>query len=277
MSLYVTSLNSGSNGNCYYIGNDEDAVLIDAGISCRETEKRMRRLGLKIETVKAVFISHEHGDHIRGAEGIAAKFGIPIYITPATLTHSKLRINAQQIVHFAKDIPIQMGTLTVTAFAKKHDAIDPHSFVIRYGGVSIGVFTDIGVVCDQVARYFSHCHAVFLEANYDHAMLQSGRYPAHLKKRISGGHGHLSNLEAFELFCTHGNHELTHLFLSHLSKENNTPELALQQFAASTGNTRVLVASRDVEMPIFNISGTDTIPEVKETKRAPQSIQINLF
>src|ERR1700748_534984 len=93
MSLFTASINSGSNGNCYYVGNATEAVLIDAGLSCRETEKRMRRLDLDIRKVKAIFLSHEHGDHIKGAEVISNKHQIPVYITPQTLSHSRLRLN----------------------------------------------------------------------------------------------------------------------------------------------------------------------------------------
>src|ERR1700743_1412773 len=100
MSLYITSLNSGSNGNCYYIGNGQEAVLVDAGISCRETEKRMRRLGLKMDVVKAIFISHEHGDHIRGVEGFASKYQLPIYITPSTMHNARLRVSEQLVKSF---------------------------------------------------------------------------------------------------------------------------------------------------------------------------------
>src|ERR1700744_3512438 len=100
MSLFITSLNSGSNGNCYYVGNSHDAVLIDAGISCRETEKRMRRLDLTMQKVKAIFISHEHIDHIKGVEVLAAKHNIPVYITPATLQSSRLRLPDAQVRHF---------------------------------------------------------------------------------------------------------------------------------------------------------------------------------
>jgi phosphoribosyl 1,2-cyclic phosphodiesterase len=277
MSLSVTSINSGSNGNCYYIANEREAVLIDAGISCRETEKRMRRLGLKMDIVKAVFISHEHGDHIRGVEGIANKHKIPIYFTAATFRHSRLRVNEQHIRTFKAFEPIQIGGLTVLAFPKKHDAIDPHSFVVSGNGVNIGVFTDIGTACDHVTNHFRQCHAVFLEANYDEQMLETGRYPHHLKQRISGDHGHLSNKQALELFIKHKPEFLSHIFLSHLSKDNNNPELARKLFNGHAGGAKIIVASRYEETPVFTITNGAKKEQVKQPLRPAKSVQISLF
>ncbi len=255
MSVFIASINSGSNGNCYYIGTPTDAVLIDAGISCRETEKRMRRLGLKLDKVKAIFITHEHTDHIYGAEVLAARYEIPVYITPATLQHSRTKPPAHLIRSFAPLQPVAIGGLNVTGFTKYHDAIDPHSFVVDAGGIRIGVFTDIGEPCQQVQQHFAQCHAAFLEANYDEAMLENGRYPHHLRQRIRGSKGHLSNVQALELFTAHRPPHMTHLLLSHLSKDNNNPDLALDVFRPHAGTTAVSVASRYTESPLHYITG----------------------
>lgn len=199
MSLYITSLNSGSNGNCYYVGNEKEAVLIDAGISCREMEKRLARSGLSVLTIKAVFISHEHADHIRGLEVFARKHRLPVYITPRTQKNSSLQLDEKFVYSFNAYEEICIGELRVTAFPKLHDASDPHSFTITQAGVTIGVFTDIGYACSHVIENFKRCDAVFLEANYDETMLDEGHYPYHLKKRISSDKGHLSNKQALEL------------------------------------------------------------------------------
>lgn len=253
MSLFVTSLNSGSNGNCYYIGNEEEAILVDAGLSCRETEKRMKRLELDIKKVKAIFVSHEHGDHIRGVAVLSTKYGLPVYITPKTLLHSRLMLKPQHIVSFTKYEIINVGDLRITAFPKYHDAADAHSFIIEHNQVRIGVFTDIGKVCDQLTFYFKQCHAAFLEANYDEVMLQNGRYPYHLKNRISGGNGHLSNHQAFGLFVSERPPQLSHLFLSHLSADNNDPGLAHALFKSQCGSTEIIVASRYEETAVYYI------------------------
>jgi phosphoribosyl 1,2-cyclic phosphodiesterase len=256
MSLNITSLNSGSNGNCYYIGNEQEAILIDAGLTCRETEKRMLRLNLKMSKVKAIFISHEHGDHIKGLDVIAHKFSLPVYITGSTLRGCP-NLKKELAVNFSAHEPINIGGLSVIAFPKSHDAADPHSFIISCGGVTIGVFTDIGVPCINLQNYFKQCDAAFLEANYDEQMLDGGRYPYFLKNRIRGGQGHLSNKQALELFISHRPPMMSHLLLAHLSKDNNCPDLALELFRQHAGRTKVVVASRYEETPVFRISKED--------------------
>src|SRR5919197_284426 len=118
MCLYIASLNSGSNGNCYYIGNDNEAVLIDAGISCRETERRMKRLGLHIKNVKAIFVSHEHSDHISGIPVLSKKHQLPVYITEGTLQYSGLTIEQHLVNSFCAYVPLNIGKLSITAFSK---------------------------------------------------------------------------------------------------------------------------------------------------------------
>jgi len=253
MSLFITSLNSGSNGNCYYIGNDWDAVLVDAGISCRETEKRMKRLGLSMHQVRAIFVSHEHTDHIRGIPVIARKYRLPVYITAATLHSGGLQLNAQQVISFSAYAPVQVGSLTVTAFPKFHDASEPHSFIVNCGDINIGVFTDIGAPCEHVIRHFQQCHAAFLESNYDEQMLEQGRYPYFLKNRIRGGQGHLSNRQALELFKAHRPSFMSHLLLSHLSQENNSPDLVQALFNEHADGTEIVVATRFAETAVYQV------------------------
>ena len=253
MQLFVTALNSGSNGNCYYIGNQEEAILIDAGISCRETEKRMKRLGLSMEKVKAIFVSHEHSDHIRGIAGICKKYSLPVYITPYTLSSAKLSTTYPNYLPFQGYEPVTIGGLTVTAFPKFHDAADPHSFVVSSEEVNIGVFTDIGAPCQHLIRHFEMCHAIFLEANYDEEMLANGRYPYFLKQRITGGKGHLSNQQALQLYLSCRAPFLSHVFLSHLSKDNNCPELAQALFQEHAAEAEIIVASRFEETSLYTI------------------------
>lgn len=256
--LSISSLNSGSNGNCYYIGNDREAILVDAGISCREVERRMKRLGLEMQQVKAVFISHEHWDHIKGLPMLAKKHKLPVYITPRTRLQGGLMLDEQCARPFTAFEPIAIGDLVVTAFPKLHDASDPYSFVIACNGVKVGVFTDIGSPCQHLVHHFKQCHAAFLEANYDEEMLHNGRYPYYLKKRISGGNGHLSNRQALELFTRHRPAFMTHLLLSHLSKENNCPNLVRDLFVQHAGQTEIVVASRFTETPVYKIDGKAT-------------------
>ncbi|MFC5411898.1 MBL fold metallo-hydrolase [Larkinella bovis] len=254
MSLFITSLNSGSNGNCYYVGNEQDAVLIDAGISCRQAETRLRRLGLSMQTVRAIFISHEHSDHISGLSKLAGKYQIPVFITAQTLKNSRLPLHTFPIRSFRSHEPIGIGDLRIMAFPKHHDAADPHSFTVSYHDTRVGVFTDIGIACDQLIHHFSQCHAAFLETNYDEDLLENGRYPYFLKQRIRGGKGHLSNQQALALFRTHKPPFMSHVLLSHLSKDNNSPFLVRDLFLPHLNSTQLIVTSRNEETPVFRVS-----------------------
>lgn len=275
MSIFYASLNSGSNGNCYYVGNNREAVLIDAGISCREIERRMKRLGLKIEMLKAVFVSHEHADHITGIPALSKKFQLPVYITPVTFQSAGIPLDENLMTAFEAERDIPIGDLTVRAFAKSHDASDPHSFVVSGGGINIGVFTDIGNTCATVIRYFKQCHAAFLESNYCPDMLAKGSYPYHLKKRISGGKGHLSNEEALQLFLQQRPKQLRHLLLCHLSKNNNDPALVESVFRKHAGNIHITVASRYNETEVFQLNDSDCIP-IKKSQVYTQ-LRLSLF
>ena len=255
MTLYVASLNSGSNGNCYYIGNNRESVLIDAGIPCRETERRMRRLGLSLSTVKAIFISHEHDDHIRGLEVLSRRYQLPVYISESTHRQLPLALEPELVMRLDPREPVTTGDLTVTPFPKTHDASDPCSFVVSSPTVRIGIFTDLGVVCEQLIHHFRQCHAAFLETNYDEHLLDKGRYPHFLKNRIRGGFGHLSNRQALDLFVRHRPGFMSHLFLSHLSRDNNRPELVQALFEKEAQGTRIVIASRDQETELYAIDG----------------------
>jgi phosphoribosyl 1,2-cyclic phosphodiesterase len=273
MSLQIASLNSGSNGNCYYIGNGKSAVLIDAGLSCRETERRMRQLGLSMLTVRAVFVSHEHHDHITGLPGLSKKYQLPIYGTAPTLTAANLPLDSAIVHHFAPHQPVDIDGMLVTAFPKWHDAADPHSFTVSGNGATVGVLTDIGQACENVTHYFAQCQAVFLEANYCENMLANSHYPASLKRRISGSKGHLSNTQALELFVRHRNPQLSHLLLAHLSKNNNRPELVESIFQEQAGHTQVAVASRYAASPVYHIQGNESAtPRPLPQKRVQGSL-----
>ncbi len=253
MPLFISSIASGSNGNCYYIGNGHEAVLVDAGISCRQIEKRMAKQGLSLQHVKAIFVSHEHSDHVKGLSVVANKYQLPVFLTNGTRRGCKLAI-PDRLLHPITDMQtVTIGGLAVTSFRKYHDAADPHSFLIEGDGQTVGVLTDIGRVCERVIDVFGRCNAVFLEANYDVDMLMQGRYPFFLKNRIRGGYGHLSNTEALELFINYRPQRLSHLFLSHLSRDNNDPELARKLFDEHRGDTEIIVAGRYTETPVYQV------------------------
>jgi phosphoribosyl 1,2-cyclic phosphodiesterase len=273
MSLSIASLNSGSNGNCYYIGNANEGILVDAGISCRETERRLKHLGLSIKMVKAIFITHEHSDHIHGLPKIIKRHFLPVYMTP--LTRSTLKVGWREIP--SKPIkayePITIGGLTITAIPKFHDAVDPHSFVVSHNNINVGVFTDTGRHCENLIKSFGQCHAAFLESNYDEFMLERGGYPQHLKDRIRKGFGHLSNNEALQLFLNHKPAYMSHLILSHLSANNNKPEIVDKMFSSVAGEIEVIIASRKKETKLYHIDGSIKAKKPEEN----QKTQLSLF
>jgi phosphoribosyl 1,2-cyclic phosphodiesterase len=275
MSLFIASLNSGSNANCYYVGNSNEAVLIDAGLSCRETEKRMKRLELDIKKVKAIFISHEHSDHISGLEVLSKKHQLPVYISSPTLNNSSLKLEPGLITSFTKNKVVQIGELEIMPFTKSHDAADAHSFTVSSKGIHAGVITDIGYACKQVLKHFSRCHAVFLESNYCEDMLRNGSYPYPLKQRISGDEGHLSNKQALDLFLNYKAPHLQLLILSHLSQNNNHPQVVEQLFAPYGNDVKIVVASRYKESEVFVIESKEKNLTVLKKKK--HQTQLSLF
>lgn len=274
MSLFITSLNSGSNGNCYYVGNNNEAVLVDVGISCKEVELRMKRLDLSLDKIKAIFISHEHGDHIKGVQTLSKKYNLPVYITPQTLSNSHLVLENVLIKSFNGYGKVVIGSLIVTPFPKRHDASDPYSFIVEGNGIKIGVLTDIGSACQHVIENFKQCHAAFLEANYDEGLLDSGYYPYYLKERIRSDKGHLSNKQALDLFVNHKSELMSHVILSHLSKDNNCPIIVKDLFSKHAQQTQVVVASRLQETEVFHITGSFVSQNVMKPK---VTFQTSLF
>ena len=278
MSLFIASLNSGSNGNCYYIGNDREAIFVDAGISCAEIEKRMDRLGLPMEKIKAIFVSHEHTDHILGIPVLAKKYQLPVYITSDTYRETRFHLAKHLVYSFEAHQSIQLGNLLITGFPKSHDAIDPHSFIVTCGEITVGVFTDIGKPCDHVIHHFKKCHAAFLETNYDEDRLANGRYPLFLKNRIRSEKGHLSNVQALELFMEHRPDFMSHLLLAHMSKENNRPEIVEAMFATESENTKIVLASRDRETDLFHIEQNPfRVNTQRKTAKKNHQTQLSLF
>jgi phosphoribosyl 1,2-cyclic phosphodiesterase len=276
MPLFIASLNSGSNGNCYYVGNHTEAILVDVGISCREVEQRMDNLNLKLECVKGIFISHEHIDHIRGVSVLSKKYKIPVYISEKTLRHTGFRISHELLNHFLSDESIDLGELKIIPFTKMHDANDPFSFIVEGKGIRVGVITDIGIACKRVIHYFRQCHACFLESNYDDKMLEEGAYPLRLKNRIRGGWGHLSNAQALELFLNHRPFFMSHLILSHLSKNNNHPEIVNNLFSKNAGSTNIVVASRYTNSSIFEINSVDENRNLVRAYSEKKYVQLKL-
>jgi len=226
----VCLLASGSRGNCALIEAGGSRLLIDAGLSGRETERRLAPLGLSGQDIHAILVTHEHHDHVGGIGPLARRFDLAIHIDP--LTHSVLpnlgRID--NLHYFAAGEAFQFRDLHISPFSTTHDAINPVGFTIESNEGKIGFATDLGVPTRLVADHLKECRVVVLEANHDDQMLQDGPYPWSLKERIRSRHGHLSNRDSIRLLEEITWPGLEALFLAHLSEENNCPDLATESF-----------------------------------------------
>jgi len=242
--LEICALASGSNGNSYYIGNEKEAILIDAGISYNMLVKRLEHANLDKSKIKAIFISHEHTDHIQGIRGCSRKLGIPGIFSQHTYLKSLNRHQPDLYAFFEHGIAYTIGELSVYPIKKQHDAHDPHSFRISCNGNNIGVFTDIGEADETLKLEFAKCDTVFLESNYDKDMLWKGSYPIKIKQRVDSSIGHLSNEQALELVQKHASENLKTIFISHISFSNNTHDLVLKTFSSLNGKYDIKLTSR---------------------------------
>ncbi|MDL2214836.1 MBL fold metallo-hydrolase [Dysgonomonas sp. OttesenSCG-928-M03] len=228
----LISLASGSNGNCYYLGTSEYGILIDAGIGMRTIKKYLREYGVAIETIIAVLVTHDHADHIKSLGGLGNKMLIPVYATETV--HSGIERNycmpeslepgSRRIIEKGKTFEIK--DFQITAFDVPHDTIENVGYQIKLGNETIVLATDIGRITDTLTHYAATANHLIIESNYDEEMLENGRYPYVLKKRIASGMGHLSNRLTGELLCSIYHDNLNEIWLCHLSHDNNHPELA---------------------------------------------------
>ena len=251
--IELCALASGSNGNCYYIGNERDAVLVDAGISSKQILIRIKEAGLDASKISGIFVSHEHSDHVRGVRVLSRQLGVPAWFSQGTFNTLRETERPELTNIFIPGKPVTSCSITIHPFLKNHDAAEPCSFRIEHDDWHIGVFTDIGEACTQVKNHLRKCHALFLETNYDEKMLWEGSYPYVLKQRVASSLGHLSNNQAFELIRDHAGPELVHVFLSHLSGENNRPELAAARFESLTDRFNVSLTSRHTFSELFRL------------------------
>ena len=251
--MKYAALASGSNGNCYYVENGGDAVLIDVGVSAKQVEQRMRNLDILPSTIKAVFVTHEHTDHVRGLAVFCKRYGVPVYLTAGTMQGISLQL-PPSLLHIIKpDERVLIGSLQITGVPKYHDACEPCSFIISDGVHSLGLLTDIGRVCGRVEEVIRQADVLLLEANYDEDLLDKGSYPVFLKQRIRGGYGHLSNQLALAAVLQFKSSQLQHLILGHLSGKNNTVALVEELFAAHCQDIRLSIANRDQETVLFDM------------------------
>ncbi len=226
--MRVCLLASGSKGNSLFIETGKTKLLIDAGLSAREILLRLSNNGIEGSELNAVFISHEHTDHIRGAGTLARRLGIPVIISYSTHSHSREIFKRNEVVEFESGCSFTFRDTLIDPFPITHDTEDPVGFVVDGPRGRIGVATDLGIATRLVREKLKGCRALVLESNHDEDMLLNGPYPWHLKQRIKSRHGHLSNGDSAQLLGELINPELEGVFLAHLSEVNNDPAIAME-------------------------------------------------
>ena len=231
--MRLCSIASGSSGNCIYVGSDATHLLVDVGISGKKAESGLNYLGLTGRDIDGILLTHEHADHINGLGVMARKYGIPIYATKGTIEAVKYMKNVGEIDEslfheIRADEKLVIKDLTVNPMHISHDAADPVAYRVSYGHKRVAVCTDLGHFTDYTVESLRGMDALLLEANHDVNMLQVGPYPYHLKQRILGDRGHLSNENSGRLLSRILHDGVQEILLGHLSKENNLPELAYE-------------------------------------------------
>ena len=231
--MQITSIASGSSGNCIYVGTENSHVLIDAGVSGKRIETGLNAAGLTTRDVTGILITHEHIDHIGGIGVVARRFGVPMFATRGTMeailrNRSVGKIDASLFHVIEPEQDFTIGDMEVHPIRISHDAADPVAFILRHGEKSAGVITDLGVYDDYIIENLQGLDVLLLEANHDIRMLEVGPYPYPLKMRILGEKGHLSNEDSGRLLGKVLHDRFKAVILGHLSKENNYPELAHQ-------------------------------------------------
>ncbi|MEP7183727.1 MAG: MBL fold metallo-hydrolase [Betaproteobacteria bacterium] len=236
--MRFASLGSGSEGNGLVVEAGATRVLIDCGFGIRDTAARLARLGLAPDSLAAILVTHEHSDHIGGVPAFAGRHRIPVWATFGTLAAVSSRFEGmEQVYGFDSHDGFAIGELEVRPVPVPHDAREPVQYVIGDGAVRLGVLTDLGVTTAHVEASLSGCDALVLECNHDPEMLENSSYPYPLKQRIAGRLGHLHNEASADLLTRIDTSRLKHLIAAHLSKQNNTPELARNALAGAMGCT----------------------------------------
>jgi phosphoribosyl 1,2-cyclic phosphodiesterase len=267
MSVSVSMLASGSRGNCAIVASACTKILVDAGISCRETFKRLKSLGEDPQSLAAILITHEHSDHVYGLATLAKKLRIPVFMTGAThaawaraLRNEKgERPQLEKLERFESGHRFQVGDIEVKPFTIPHDAADPVGFTFRVEGAKISMVTDLGYVPANVRDHLRGSDILVMESNHDVEMLRGGSYPWSVKQRVASNVGHLSNLKLADFFTSDYDNNAAFVVLAHLSEQNNHPEIALREAERALAErgglfqSRVLVAVQSEPLPAIRL------------------------
>lgn len=266
MIFQLCTIASGSSGNCTFLQAGDEKILIDVGISGKKALAGLEEIDVNPQDIKAIFITHEHSDHIKGVGIISRKLDIPIYATEETwelMDHANMlgKVAEHNRVTFAKEDVLKFGELEVSPYSIYHDAIDPVGYIFRYQGKKIVMATDIGKVDRKIVEHFYDADGILLEFNHDINMVEVGNYPFSLKRRILGDCGHLSNEMAARVLAHIYHPGLQWAILGHLSKDNNVPDLAyitaktaLEEKNIKIGEDIIItVANRDGVSPVHSV------------------------
>lgn len=239
--MRVTILGSGSSGNAILVESGGTRLLVDAGFSGIDLERRLATVEIPPESIDALLITHDHTDHTRGMGVVARRWGIPLYLTPATrLACKRMLTGDEEIRNYSSSEPVQVGTLEVSPFLTVHDAVDPVAVTVTESSTrqKLGIATDLGRPTNTVRAALRACHMLVLESNYDDVLLRESIYPWSVKARIASSHGHLSNRAAAELVMELAHPELACVVLAHLSERANDPRLAEDVVGEALGRVR---------------------------------------
>lgn len=254
MKLNFCSLSSGSSGNCYYLGNEFHGILIDAGISATSIRKYLKDMDISMQTIMGVLITHNHIDHIRGLEVLTRKNSLPAFTTNK-VWKSILTLQNKITSDCIREIPLQkkfhLAGFDIEAFPVCHDAPETIGFHICAGEKKITIATDLGHICQTAAPYVKAANLLVIESNYDERMLVNGKYPQYLKARIQSDHGHLGNHQTSVFLADIISDNLSNICLAHLSKNNNSPEIALQTLE-QTFSERGIILNDQQQISILN-------------------------
>jgi len=232
--MRFASLGSGSEGNALVVQIGQTCVLMDCGFSLTDTVARLARLGLAADSLGGIVVTHEHGDHIAGVARLARKYSIPVWLTHGTRQmHGKALDDLPGLTEIAPHHSFAIGELQIQPFSVPHDAAEPVQYVFSDGVKRLGVLTDTGCATPHIEAMLNGCDALILECNHDTTLLANGDYPYSLKQRVSGRFGHLSNTDAAALLSRLDNRRLQHIVAAHLSRKNNTRDLAVAGLSAA--------------------------------------------
>ncbi len=260
--MQTFSLNSGSNGNCFYFESDNTRIIVEAGLNCKQYEKRLMDKGILPSSINAVLVSHEHSDHICGISVIQKKYGTPIYMTHQTKSALPEKFQGMHdIKTFSQGESFGIGCINVQTLPSQHDCKGGAHFILDDNSFRMAVVTDLGSSTNLLHAAIGSLDLLYMESNYDPKMLNDcNRYPQKLKDRISGDYGHLSNLQSAQIIRYYASEKLKHLILCHLSANANTTHAALATHKKlHSGSYKISVADRDNAMEMITLQSKTLI------------------